>query len=108
MARSQETVFEVCLTSNYQSGVVSELEVHPIVSMVDAGLITTLNTDDPSVSKITLGEEYRVACEKFDLTLAVLNKCNLAAARASFLPEDEKDDLTKQLEVEWGEKIPSM
>jgi len=107
LARTQRTVFEVCLTSNYQSGVVPKQEVHPIVSMREAELITTLNTDDPSVSKITLGAEYRTACERFQLALPTLGEFNLAAARASFLPDDEKAALIKRLQVELQEKIPS-
>jgi len=108
LANSQETVFEVCLTSNYQSGVVPEKEIHPIVSMMDAGLTTTLNTDDPSVSRITLGEEYRVACEKFGLSLSDLIESNLTAAKAAFLPDDEKDALIKSLKTELSEKIPNL
>jgi len=108
LASQEGTVFEVCLTSNYQSGVVTDLRQHPVVSMLDAGLNVTLNTDDPSVSKITLGEEYRLACEDLGVSLSVLQERILAAAQAAFLPDDQKDELVENLKTELGEMIPSM
>ncbi len=63
LARERGTAFEVCVTSNYQSGVVHSLDTHPLMSMLDAGLNVTINTDDPSISRITLSHEYYTACE---------------------------------------------
>jgi adenosine deaminase len=106
LARERGSVFEVCITSNYQSGVVSRLEEHPFPHMLEAGLNATLNTDDPSVSNITLSEELRVACETLGVPLSVLRKQILAAARAAFLPPDEKEDLTVSLRRELDQLIP--
>ncbi len=108
LARKQGTVFEVCLTSNFQSGVVPELSEHPIVAMLEAGLNATLNTDDPSVSKITLGEEYRLACEELGLSLLTLQERILAAAEAAFLPDDQKDELAESIKAELGSKITTV
>ncbi len=108
LARGKGTVFEVCITSNYQSGVVNCLEEHPYPKMLEAGLNATLNTDDPSVSNITLGEELRVACETLGVPLSVLRKQILAAARAAFLPPDEKEDLTVSLRRELDQLIPQV
>jgi len=108
LAHKERTVFEVCITSNYQSGVVPRLSQHPIVPMLEAGLNTTLNTDDPSVSKITLSEEYRQACETQGIPLSALRDCILAAAQAAFLPDIEKNELINKIGNELSEKIPSM
>jgi len=108
LARERGTVFEVCITSNYQSGVVTNLESHPFPHMLEAGLNATLNTDDPSVSDITLGEELRVACETLGVPLSVLRGQILAAARAAFLPPDEKEDLTALLHRELDQHIPQV
>jgi adenosine deaminase len=101
LARERGTVFEVCVTSNYQTGVVPALTAHPLQAMVAAGLNVTLNTDDPSISQITLGEEYRSACENLGLSLAELHGRVLAAARATFLPEDERASLAAAVEQEF-------
>src|SRR5512138_2090977 len=45
LAKERNTAFEVCITSNYQSGVVEALEAHPLMKMFENGLNVTLNTD---------------------------------------------------------------
>ncbi len=100
LAKERGTVFEVCITSNYQSGVVPAQEKHPLPRMLDAGLNVTLNTDDPSVSRITLSHEYRRACSELDVSVDVLKGRILAAAQASFLPEKDKKELVKNVKKE--------
>lgn len=100
LARERGTPFEVCITSNYQSGVTPALTAHPFPAMLAAGLNVTLNTDDPSVSRITLSDEFRLAAEDIGLPLDVLKGRILAAAQAAFLPPDEKEKLVKQLQKE--------
>lgn len=108
LAREQGTTFEVCITSNYQSGVVPGLQAHPFARMLSAGLNATLNTDDPSVSQIVLSNEYRLANEDLGIPLAVLRDRTLAAAEAAFLPDDERDELIKTLKDEYQIAIPSL
>jgi adenosine deaminase len=100
LARERCTAFEVCVTSNYQSGVVQSLETHPLPRMWDAGLNVTINTDDPSISRITLSHEYYTACEDLHLPQNILRERVSAAAQASFLPEHEKEKLVNQLNKE--------
>ena len=105
LARQSATPLEVCVTSNYQSGVVSSLTTHPLPQMLSAGLNVTINTDDPRVSQITLSNEYRVVCEELGLSLAALRGRVLAAAQASFLPADEKQALVESLSAEFDSYI---
>ena len=98
LARERQTAFEVCITSNYQSGVFESLETHPLMQMLDAGLNVTINTDDPSISRITLSHEYYAACEDLKMPQNSLKQRIVAAARASFIGETEKEKLVKQLE----------
>jgi adenosine deaminase len=93
LARERGTIFEVCVTSNYQSGVFTELKAHPIRAMFEQGLQVTVNTDDPSVSRITLSSEYHVVCEELGVPLDTLKRSILSAAQAAFLPEAGKDRL---------------
>jgi adenosine deaminase len=97
LARDRQTCFEVCITSNYQTGVVKELSDHPLIKMIAAGLNVTINTDDPSISQITLSNEYKVAEENLGLPKETVRDCILAAARSSFLQETEKKKLVEQL-----------
>ena len=100
LARERNTAFEVCVTSNLQSGVVPDLESHPLRAMLQAGLNATINTDDPSVSRITLSQEYYVVCNELGLPLDTLKERILAAAQASFLPDNERNDLVGRLTKE--------
>ncbi|HVN14612.1 MAG TPA: adenosine deaminase [Anaerolineales bacterium] len=100
LARERGTTFEVCITSNYQSGVVSQLTAHPLATMLERGLNVTLNTDDPSVSRITLSREYYVACDKLGLPLNTLKERILAAGQAAFLPKAERGKFVASLKKE--------
>ena len=100
LAKERNTAFEVCITSNYQTGVVPALEAHPLGAMLKAGLNVTINTDDPSISRITLSNEYHIACDDLGFSMDTLKQRIIAAAKAAFLPDDERNKLVKQLTTE--------
>src|SRR5574339_1057617 len=97
LARERSTAFEVCVTSNYQSGVVGSLDTHPLMKMLEGGLNVTINTDDPSISRITLSHEYYTACEDLRMPKDTLCERIVAAAQAGFLAQKEKEKLVAQL-----------
>ena len=101
LAGERGTTFEVCVTSNYQSGVVASVSEHPLRPMLKANLNATIHTDDPSISQITLSDEYQLVCEQLGVSLVSLRERVLAAARAAFLPEEEQDTLVSTLEGEF-------
>jgi adenosine deaminase len=100
LARERRATFEVCVTSNVQSGVVQRFVDHPVRTMFDMGLQVTLNTDDPSVSDITLTDEINIVAASLGFEMADLKKMTLCAAEASFLPEDEKRALVEEFRAE--------
>ncbi len=97
MAKERNIAFEVCVTSNFQSGVVSSIAEHQLPKMLDAGLNVTINTDDPSISRITLSQEYQQISESLKIPMDALQKSILHSAQASFLPEKEKAELIASL-----------
>ena len=98
LARERGVVFEVCITSNLQSGVVERAADHPLRAMMDLGLLTTLNTDDPAVSGICLSDEYATAVEELGCTPADLERGILTAAGAILAPESERARLVADFE----------
>jgi adenosine deaminase len=88
------------VTSNYQSGVVRSLDTHPLMTMLEAGVNVTINTDDPSISRITLSHEYYTACEDLHMPKDTLCERIVAAAQAGFLAQKEKEKLVTQLKKE--------
>ena len=51
-------VCDVCPTSNVCTGAVRSLDDHPLPQMVEAGVLCTVNTDDPAMFGTDLGREY--------------------------------------------------
>ena len=51
-----------------RTGAVPSLEAHPIKRLVNAGVIVTLNTDDPGMFGSDLATEFRLAKEVFGLS----------------------------------------
>ncbi|MEP7284874.1 MAG: adenosine deaminase [Chloroflexota bacterium] len=90
LALERGIIFEVCPTSNIQSGAVPAMYSHPLRDMVHLGLKATLNTDDPSVSNITLCDEMQMSIEKLGLTLEEVKHMILTAAQSAFLPDEER------------------
>jgi adenosine deaminase len=96
LARERGVAFEVCLTSNVQSGVVPSLGDHPLRQMCGLMLRATLNTDDPAVSGITLTDEYATAVERLGYSLADIKQFIVTAAESSFLPPAEQAALAAE------------
>lgn len=97
LALRENTPLEVCMTSNYQSGAIGPTESHPIARMASLGLNVTINSDDPGISQITLGDEYRFVCETLNWSISTLRDRVIAAANAAFLPKIEKQALVHDL-----------
>jgi adenosine deaminase len=104
LCKERGIVFEVCPTSNYQSGVTRHLRDHPLPNMRDAGLKVTINTDDPGISQIDLSDEYEVAVETLRFNVSQLHATILEAAHATFLAEPEKQALVSAIDHEFAEK----
>ncbi|GAB4578669.1 MAG: hypothetical protein Fur0022_14050 [Anaerolineales bacterium] len=106
LAIERGTAFEVCPTSNYQSGVIAPTELHPLHQMIEAGLCVTLNTDDPSISNIALSDECFLACEQLTLPLDKLKTTIFNGIKASFLPNGSQEKLFQSLNQELTGVIP--
>ncbi len=101
LAVEKNIPFEVCITSNVQSGVFSTIEEHSVKKMIDAGIFVTINTDDPGISQITLSDEYQILNRKFNFSVERLYFLSNASIQAAFLPEDQKKTLLKKFKTEF-------
>lgn len=98
LVRDRNVALEVCLTSNLQTGVVHEMTHHPLMDLFDLGVQVTLNTDDPTISDLTLTDEYEVATTVLGVTYNDLRQFILNAATAAFLPDDGRKRLVAHFE----------
>ncbi|HMK31064.1 MAG TPA: adenosine deaminase [Terriglobales bacterium] len=83
---------EVCLSSNLHTGCCAELRQHPMPSFLDHGMMVTLNTDDPEMFLTSLNREYQLAQQIFGLSDRDLRALAINSFRASFLPEERKQE----------------
>ncbi len=104
MARDRGVIFEVCPTSNLQTGVVESYQRHPLPHMIQAGLQVTVNTDDPGISNIRLSDEYAAIGGHMGLSLETIKGLIMAGVQAAFLPKWEKT----RLEREFQDLIPGI
>lgn len=84
--RDRKIPLELCLTSNMLTGAVPELADHPFKKLMDFGVLTTLNTDDPGIFNTNMNREFRIAHQMQNLTLEELDNCSQIAAEHSFIP----------------------
>jgi adenosine deaminase len=102
LVRERGTTLEVCPTSNMQSGVVARLEQHPLIDLSYLGVNTTINTDDPALSGITLTDELVLAHIGLGIPLDRIRHNILNAAKAAFLPREERTRLTTEFRRSMG------
>ena len=86
----QQIPVEACITSNVLTGCCASAEEHPLRRLFDAGVLVTLNTDDPDMFRTSLVREYQIAQEVFGFTEAEVRRLAMNSFRASFLPEEKK------------------
>ena len=84
---------ESSLTSNVQTSAISDYAAHPIRTYMTHGMLVTLNTDDPAISRITLAHEYTVAAPAAGLTREDLRRIQKNGLAAAFLTPGERREL---------------
>lgn len=93
MARCQaaRTYFTCCPTTTLMTTIWSDPRSpdHAIRQMINAGLIVSINTDDPGLMRTTLTDEYLIV-HQMGITLAQLAQIALNGIRMSWMDESEK------------------
>ena len=78
-------VLELCPTSNWLTNAVSSLDSHPFRKLMEYGIRTTINSDDPGIFGIDLTNEYEILAKHHNFTETEFNHCNDIAAASSFI-----------------------
>lgn len=98
--KQSQIPFEVCPTSNIETQVVSAFDKHPIRKMVDAGLMITLSSDDPTLFRTSITNEFvRLANEK-NFSWNEIKNLATNGVKASFLKKDQKEKYLHLFEKE--------
>ncbi len=90
LLRERRIGIEANLTSNVQTSTVPDYASHPLKQFLEAGLLATINTDDPGISGIDLPHELDVAAPAAGLDEGQILQALENAWEIAFLPADEK------------------
>jgi aminodeoxyfutalosine deaminase len=90
---------EICVTSNLKTGVCPALAEHPVRNYFDAGVMVTINTDDPAMFATSLSREYQILQDQFGFTDEHLRELARNSFEASFLPADKKLEFLNQFDA---------
>lgn len=93
---------EVCPTSNLRTGVVANWERHPVLDLIDAGALVTINTDDPTMFEVSLVGEFSNLEQRLGLDDAALERLSLGAVEGSWADDETRADLAGRIEDWWA------
>ncbi len=101
--RREQVPLTMCPLSNVALKVVPALQNHPLPRLLEAGILVTVNSDDPAYFGGYVGDNYRALSEGLGLSESALVDLARNSIVASFLPEDRK----RSLLVELDSAVPS-
>ena len=91
----------VCPNSNVViANKVPTLSDHPFRRMREAGLLASLNTDDPAMTDLDLGKEYRSVAEALEMSFGDMAQVALDGVEAAWLDDADKRALQADFERE--------
>ncbi|MFM6929409.1 MAG: adenosine deaminase [Bdellovibrio sp.] len=88
--RNKNIPLEVCPISNYLTQSFATYEAHPVRQLMEAGVLITINSDDPGVFATTLSDDYEILHRVHGFTAEDFRRCNQVAFQASFISDQEK------------------
>lgn len=96
--KKRSIALELNPTSNLRTGVCKQFAAHPLRQYFDAGLLVTLNSDDPAFFGSDVANEYLLAHTEQGFTRDELRRLAANSIRASFLSATEKSAWLRRVE----------
>lgn len=93
----------VCPLSNLKLCVVEDLGNHPLPAMLEAGLVVTLNSDDPAFFGGYINENYQAMRDHAGIDDADLAEIARQSFRAAFIDDVRRDALIAEVDA-WATK----
>ena len=97
----EKIVLEVCPTSNLQTKIIKTYNEHPIKKLYDKKVLVTINTDNKTVSNITLSKEYEKLHKTFNFNKENFKQMNINAINGAFISNQEKQKLKNIIEEKY-------
>lgn len=101
LLKKNKIALEMCPTSNIQTKAITDFKNYPLFKLYKMGIMTTINTDNRTVSNTNLTKEYELLLSNFDLKIDDIIKMNEYAINAAFLSDKDK----KKLLIEYKRQL---
>jgi adenosine deaminase len=75
---------------------------HPLLELVRAGVLVTINTDDPAMMNWDLGREYQAVGEAYGLDVRALSEMALAGVDSTWLDDSDRAALRSEFRAAIG------
>ncbi|MYN09472.1 adenosine deaminase [Pseudoduganella aquatica] len=89
----------VCPLSNTKLRVFDQMKDHNLVQLLDAGLVATVNSDDPAYFGGYMNDNFIATFEALPLTLAHARTLARNSFEASFLPAEQKQRFLAEVDA---------
>src|SRR5690606_14106437 len=96
--KQEQIPLTVCPYSNVKLCVFKKLEDHNLRKLLDAGLVATINADDPAYFGGYLGENFIGTQSALDLTKEELKRLAKNSFKASFIDENLKHEFYQEID----------
>ena len=90
---------DVCPTSNVELAVVERIEDHPLPHLLEAGVMCSINADDPLLFGPGVADEYRLCRDRLGLTDSELARIAVWSLEASAAPADLIDRQVAAIDI---------
>ena len=88
----------ICPLSNIELKVVDDLKNHPLLELMDAGLMVTINSDDPAYFGGYMNENYSRIASALKLSKKQITELTINSFKSSFLPNSDKEKMIRKIE----------
>ncbi len=95
--RQQQIPLTVCPLSNVALRVVDRVVDHPLPEMMDAGLLVSVNSDDPAYFGGYVVENYLALADDLAFGNEILAHLAANSIKSSFLDDDDKNQLLEEI-----------
>ncbi|MFJ9692094.1 adenosine deaminase [Kitasatospora sp. NPDC101183] len=95
----EQVPLTLCPLSNVRLRCIDTLADHPLREMLDAGLLVTVNSDDPAYFGGYVEDNFRAVREALALEQETLRRLAANSFRASFLDEARRAELLAEVEA---------
>jgi adenosine deaminase len=72
------------------------LAEHPLLAIRNAGVLVTINTDDPAMMELDIGEEYRRVAETHGLDVDEMGRIAIEGIESTWLDEADRGALARE------------